>query len=56
MKEINQDAAATGTEHTTQQNRTDDAEMVNDSDTSASNEVKFLYFYQKDITRNFNRS
>ena len=37
LKEINQDAAATATEHTTQQNRTDDAEMVNDSDTSASN-------------------
>ena len=46
-EEINKDAGATGTEHTTQQKRTDDAEMVNDSDTSVSNEVKCYIFINK---------
>ena len=52
VKEINKDAAANGTEHTTQQKRTNDAEMVNDSDTSVSNEVKCYIFIKWTSERN----
>ena len=52
VKEINKDAGANGTEHTTQQKRTDDAEMVNDSDTSVSYEVKCYIFIKWTSERN----